>query len=440
MCGIFGLIRNSTAPNPHRASAAFVELGRLAVERGRDAAGFAMVYDGDYEPGTPTLQHLTSHETCIGNTRIIKATKPFTALWDDETHQPRIADAKVILGHTRWATQGKKDDLTNASPLIVGNLVGTHNGDVTKRTVTQGLLVHKHGDTDTEVLYAALHAERNDRRKITKVLADIHGRAALAWVDRAKPDRVYLGRAALSPLALAWDREGNLYWASNPRWFRDVDAMFDGAIGFCDIILVAEGTLLTVELRGGTPIVADSRRYTPKARASDSRLSDAVVWRGFDASDIAVDKAQMCHKTMPAAKTTAWTSSKAKTTTRRTTKRSTKSWIDDDYKPLWETTHQSTLDEAFAALDEEPDTDTLEYNDFEDEVADAVLAWAEEGCPARVIDQLNAATATSARIALVDQYQLSCLEALDKFQEELDAWVQEGWNLNNSPEPAAVGA
>lgn len=298
MCGIFGVIRNLDAPHPERASAAFVELGRRAVERGRDSAGFALLTPDPTVPVTGAYQnHLAAHETDIDNVHVVKDVCSFDDLWDDARYLPRLNYARIALGHTRWATQGKRDSLLNASPLIVGSLVGTHNGDVDTKTVTgKWSLPKPYGSTDTEVLYQAIDRDRRDRSKITKTLRNVEGRAALAWVDRHKQERVYLSRAALSPLSIAFDAEGNLYWASNPRWFRQIDAMFNGTIGFHSITLVEEGTLMTVSVADSAPEVEDVRRFTPTCRPSDARLSDAVVWRGFDAADTTADKAQTRHK------------------------------------------------------------------------------------------------------------------------------------------------
>ena len=114
--------------------------------------------------------------------------------------------APVVLGHTRWATQGART-LDNASPLNVGDIIGTHNGDVTAPT--------RNGSTDSAWLFDQLdHAPTI--KATAAVLTRLRGRAALAWTRRSRSDLVYLARTALSPLATAIDRAGALWWASNP--------------------------------------------------------------------------------------------------------------------------------------------------------------------------------------------------------------------------------
>src|SRR2546429_53101 len=118
MCGLFGLLRCPGAGDPGRASEAFVMLGVLAEERGRDAAGGV--------------------------------------------------DAAALRDR-----------------------FGLRPG---------------RGGTDSEAIFRAL-AGAGDAAARVRVLAALRGRAALAWADRARPGRVLLARAALSPLAVGIDEE-----------------------------------------------------------------------------------------------------------------------------------------------------------------------------------------------------------------------------------------
>jgi glucosamine 6-phosphate synthetase-like amidotransferase/phosphosugar isomerase protein len=191
----------------------------------------------------------------------------------------------VALGHTRWATQGTPDRLVNAAPLLVGSLVGTHNGDVEAADLrARFALPPALGGTDSEVIYQALAAGNPP----VEVLRALHGRAALAWVDRAAPGRLHLARAALSPLCVAVDVEGNTYWASNPAWFRTLER--DTRVCLRSVVLIREGTYLTVE-----DGVMRSVAFVPTARPGDLRMPDKV-WLGFDAADRERDFAQRRHR------------------------------------------------------------------------------------------------------------------------------------------------
>ena len=188
MCGLFGFVRGARDETPERASAVFVALGRLAEQRGRDAAGFALVTD-------------------TGRCHVVKATGSFTSLWQ-RRYLPALHRAPVALAHTRHASQGAPDRLVNAAPLVVGaGLVGTCNGDIDAADLQRRLpgLPEPQGDTDSEPLLPALDRVRGDLGAVCEVLSAMHGPAALAWVDPARPRLVFLARAALCPLALAWD-------------------------------------------------------------------------------------------------------------------------------------------------------------------------------------------------------------------------------------------
>jgi glucosamine--fructose-6-phosphate aminotransferase (isomerizing) len=281
MCGLFGLLRASGARHPEWASDAFVALGMLAEERGVESAGVALFgRPGAMNVVTPTIQG----DITDGGCRVVKGRGRFTAVWRSDL----LADldrAPVALGHTRWATQGSPDQLVNAGPLLVGSLAGTHNGDVeTADLRNRFALPSAVGGTDSEVIYQALAAGHRP----VEVLSALHGRTALAWVDRADPGRLHLARAALSPLCVAMDGERNIYWASNPAWLRTLER--GTRVRFQSAVLIREGTYLTVE-----DGVMRSAAFVPTARPGDLRLPDKV-WLGFDAADRERDFAQRRHR------------------------------------------------------------------------------------------------------------------------------------------------
>lgn len=293
MCGIFGAIRVSPK---HGVADVFRALGKGSEERGRDSAGAAMLLaeKGRFDATSPDATTLRSPATMLDAVSVIKGSGLFSAL-DFTIAETVVEESTVFLGHTRAATQGAISDLANASPMYVGALVGTHNGDIDTSSIPQrGVLRQKAlGQTDTELLYLALNAVRNDRRRMTRVLRAVRGRAALAFIDRGRPDRLYLARSALSPLCYAHDQYGNFYYASNPDWFRRVQKSVPGVI-FTDATLIPEGHFLTVNTLTGT--VLDVRRFTPTCRESDLRLLSTAVYRGFDDRDKHIDMSLHRHQ------------------------------------------------------------------------------------------------------------------------------------------------
>ncbi|MEU5882667.1 hypothetical protein [Spirillospora sp. NPDC047279] len=304
MCGLFGLLRSPLAEDPGLASDAFVTLGMLAEERGRDSAGVALL------TGRPARRVTAAHghdddrrsDMSHGGVRVIKGRGRFSAIWRTEL----LADldrSPIAMGHTRWATQGSPFDLLNASPLVVPNgigagIVATHNGDV-----EAGLLRRRHprlpqaqGTTDSEPVFQLL-AGCQGAATVTGLLGSLVGRAALAWVDRARPDRVHLARAALSPLTVAVDAEQNFYWVSNPGWLREAER--HTGVRFVSAVMLREGTYLQVGLaparRRTRPRVLARAGFVPTARDWDL---DDRVWTGFSAADMARDRGTLRHRVL----------------------------------------------------------------------------------------------------------------------------------------------
>ena len=289
MCGLFGVMRAPGSADPARASEAFLRLGLRAQERGQDAAGVALVGAG---PSGTGPVHPYGEESVVaglaegdlGDLRIVKGCTRFDQVWRDDL-RPELDAAWLAFGHTRWATQGAPDELLNTSPWAVAGRVFTHNGDIdVPRLRRLFALPASRGTTDSEPLFRALAAAGEDVGLITDLLTGVVGRAALAWTDRSRPDRIHLARASLSPLSLAYDDTGDLYWASNPAWLR--------AIGLADITIFDEGTYLCLSRDGA--VVATST-FQPTARDWDL---DDRVWTGFSPDDMAADRSRLRHRVL----------------------------------------------------------------------------------------------------------------------------------------------
>jgi len=297
MCGLFGMIRNQNA-DPGKATVMCLALGMLAVERGRDSAGLAMATT----TGSRTLLRTPSvnrRDVSAGGWRIVKGPGSFRKVWKAE-YADSLRQAPAALGHTRWATQGNRAALVNASPLQVGQLIGTHNGDVDRRRLREQFdLPNTVGQTDTEVLFQALDDAQGVILPTVDVLETVVGRAALAWTDRRWPMLMMLARTALSPLAIAVDSEGNLFWASNPGWFAKAAKVAGARIDRKRIWLMPEGMLMMIDYSTGVPQRFDTRRFMATARAEDDRLAAIAAYRGFSRADEVKDAEGLGHITLP---------------------------------------------------------------------------------------------------------------------------------------------
>ncbi len=137
---------------------------------------------------------------------------------------------------------------------------------------------------------------------MTAVLEAVVGRVALAWVHRDRPTEVHLARGALSPLTVAVDTDQNLYWASNPRWFRDAER--HTRVEFASVVMLREGTYVKIGMerrpgRRDSPEVLATANFLPTARDTDM---DPRVWTGFTAADQDRDRLRPAPPRRPARK------------------------------------------------------------------------------------------------------------------------------------------
>ncbi|WUH97960.1 hypothetical protein OHR68_31300 [Spirillospora sp. NBC_00431] len=312
MCGLFGMVRSPFADDPGPASDVFVTLGALAEERGTDSAGLALLggwpglggWQGACGPGTGGPEN--GGGAPVVGCRVVKGRGRFSAIWRPE-FLAELDRAPVVLGHTRWATQGSPAEADNASPMVVpgtaaagrrrsAGVVATHNGDIDAADLRSRFAPPPAaGATDSEPIFQIL-AGCAGPPEVTKVLEALVGRAALVWVDRDRPTEVHLARAALSPLSVAVDNEQNIYWASNPRWFREAER--HTRVEFATVVMLREGTYLKVGMerrpgRRDLPEVLTSATFLPTARDTDL---DGRVWTGFTRADEECDRAGLRHR------------------------------------------------------------------------------------------------------------------------------------------------
>lgn len=118
---------------------------------------------------------------------------------------------KVIIGHNRYATQGKVNR-QNAHPYEFDSLVGAHNGTLTSKYC---LVDATRFDVDSENLYHHI-----DKKGLRDALDNMTGAWALVWWDKHEEEIKFL-RNKERPLYLCNSDDGVLFWASEP-WMLSV--------------------------------------------------------------------------------------------------------------------------------------------------------------------------------------------------------------------------
>ena len=170
MCGIVGYV------GPQQAAPVLLEgLARLEY-RGYDSAGIALV-------------------TTAGDLFVEKRAGKVAAL--SSALEGHVPQATVGLGHTRWATHGRPNDL-NAHPHIdcTGQLAVIHNGIIENfielRAELEARGHHFDSETDTEAIaHLVEEAYHGDlAAAVRTALGRAHGAYALAVLHKGEPDRL----------------------------------------------------------------------------------------------------------------------------------------------------------------------------------------------------------------------------------------------------------
>jgi glucosamine 6-phosphate synthetase-like amidotransferase/phosphosugar isomerase protein len=231
MCGIAGY---SLSPDSRvdRTLAAQALLAAIA-ERGADAAGYAW-----RSPGC--------------DVEVRKQRSGASALLD------RISvpdDASQVLVHVRDYTKGHPTIEANNHPIRHGAVVGVHNGII----VNDEEIFAEHGfdraepemTVDSEAIFALAEQSGGHAR----VLEQLRGSMATAWLDERRPETVFLARSVGRPLWLGHTRR-EVFFASTRRAVEVVEATLRMTLTKRE---VTDGTVLALE--GGH--VASVERFTP---------------------------------------------------------------------------------------------------------------------------------------------------------------------------------
>lgn len=107
---------------------------------------------------------------------------------------------RVMLGHTRWATQGEPAFMENNHPIKRGPFFIIHNGHVSNDTkLFTNAERERYGQVDSEAIAARL-SSYGDLKFLGNVIEEIEGDAAVAAVDERDAASLVLARGHSSPL------------------------------------------------------------------------------------------------------------------------------------------------------------------------------------------------------------------------------------------------
>ena len=181
MCGIVGYV------GPKAATPILLDGLRKLEYRGYDSAGLA-VHDG-------TKVHIRRAVGKLGN------------LAEAERKSP--LEGHLGIGHTRWATHGRPNEM-NAHPHSAGGVSVVHNGIIENHLALRQELENEgvkfSSDTDTEIVAHLVVRARKSGSKalldaVREALTQLHGAYAIAVVADDTPDRLVVAKNA-SPLVI----------------------------------------------------------------------------------------------------------------------------------------------------------------------------------------------------------------------------------------------
>jgi len=122
------------------------------------------------------------------------------------------ADARIVIGHTRAATQGDPRKNENNHPVCAGKTAIIHNGMISNDYVLfSSMKLERKAQVDSDIIRAILD-DKGLTKEGGKALSRINGSAAIAAISPDYPGKLLLARSG-SPIVLA-EAGGLMIWAS----------------------------------------------------------------------------------------------------------------------------------------------------------------------------------------------------------------------------------
>ena len=113
----------------------------------------------------------------------------------------------VLMGHTRYATQGAPEINRNNHPIRAGKTIGTHNGWVSNDDeLFEHYNLERFAEVDSEVIFRMADDSDTVDEFVNNRFTKIRGRATIVWTDIERPEYVYLLKGN-NPLEVAYNKK-----------------------------------------------------------------------------------------------------------------------------------------------------------------------------------------------------------------------------------------
>jgi asparagine synthetase B (glutamine-hydrolysing) len=266
MCGIAGIHRLTNRPLGRIDALAAALLDGIE-ERGMDATGYVAIND-------------------VGDVQMQKAS--CRAFYFNANRASIGQDARTVLLHTRFATQGKAAFPENNHPVECAGVYAVHNGHIwNDREIFDGFGKTRRGQVDSECIPALVAAKGWDSFPAGFDRLDGDMAAALASVHH--PGELILVRGNSSPLVYVKTND-LIVWASTSKALMDAWRTTLGTPpSWSRVTLMPEGSALRV--RGGkletvrweppryvSMLPAKVSTWLPSWKAHDPKKTLAASW------------------------------------------------------------------------------------------------------------------------------------------------------------------
>lgn len=213
------------------------ELLHETIARGKDATGVAISlgypYDAEGDVALPKFWSVIKQPVNAVDFFLNDGTQARYKGQDEEANIGRVMDVACLLqrpllhiiGHTRAKTKGSEYTPNNNHPILVGNIIGIHNGGIRnyKKIYDKHEKMTPQGEVDSEVIIQLLAEKANDRaleiEDIKYVTERIDGPHAVLVYNRRFPEKVLYFHDRDRPLELAYIEELGLALVCSKRVF-----------------------------------------------------------------------------------------------------------------------------------------------------------------------------------------------------------------------------
>lgn len=240
MCGQCGIIfgrRERSKSEIKKLTTIFTGLLAVNEHRGRFATGVASIrIDGTYE----------IHKAPVNATMFVISDE-YERLLNDVDSQTTI-----LMGHTRWPTQGSHLDNKNNHPLVAedGNklIIATHNGHISNADdLFKKLQYTRSAEVDSEIILRmaqdAIKDGSIDKSALVRLLARCKGQMSAVITLLSEPGRIILVKGN-KPLELLYNKKYDVL-------------LYASVLDFMAEVLIRDGEWSAVDVRPMSVVAFD---------------------------------------------------------------------------------------------------------------------------------------------------------------------------------------